>query len=181
MGMDKKCPVCQTIESGTGFKIYEDDKIIAVLDENPVTDGHIIVMPKEHYPIIEQAPDFVVEQVFRVVNKVSVAAFEVFGAHGTNILVDNGIAAGQELAHFMVNVIPRKQNDGLDFVWQPRQLSEEEMATIELNLKEQTESIGEFQQEKKTEVIDKDKEEEDVIREEDEEENYMLKQLRRLA
>jgi len=122
------CKHCDEVKNGN--KIFEDDKVVAVLDPNPVSLGHVIVMPKDHFPIIEQVPDYIVSHVFEIVNKISIHLFEALKLQGTNILVSNGIPAGQEQPHFAVNIIPRKQNDGIDFQWEPKQLSEEEMSTV---------------------------------------------------
>ena len=132
------CIVCQVIENKIpSKKIYEDDLVMAVLDFNGANPGHCFVMPKNHYPIIEQVPDKEIEKLFQVSNKLSVAIFESLGAKGTSIFIANGIPAGQTVAHFLINVIPRKDNDGINLQWQPKQLSEEEMSTVELKLKEQ--------------------------------------------
>jgi hypothetical protein len=66
------------------------------------------------------------------------------GAHGTNIFITNGVSAGQTIAHFAINVIPRKEGDNINLQWKPKQLSEEEMSTVELKIKENTRNIGSF-------------------------------------
>ncbi|MFC1752344.1 HIT family protein [Thermoproteota archaeon] len=174
--MKKDCPYCQIIWDKEKKKIYEDDKVVAVLEQKPSSQGHVLVMPKEHYPIIEQVPDFLVSHVFAIANKISVALFESLNAQGTNIIVNNGIAAGQESAHFLINVIARREGDGLDFQWQPKQLSEEEMSTIELQIKEQTKSIGEFEGEK-AKPIEMDGKAKKISGDED---NYMWKRFMKM-
>ncbi|GEM_PF-499414 len=145
----QECHLCETIAGKRkGWKVYEDKKIVALLSEIPASAGHVIIMPKEHYPILESVPDYVVAHAFNVANKISVALFEALGAQGTNIIVNNGTAAGQEFAHLMIHVIARRQNDGMNFQWQPRQLTEEQMSTVELTIKEQTKNIGAFEKEK---------------------------------
>ncbi len=174
--MNKDCAFCQKIMSRETEKLYEDDKVVAVMDERPAAPGHVLVIPKEHYPILEQVPDYIVSHTFMIANKISVALFESMSMQGTNIIVNNGIAAGQESAHFMIHVIARKENDGLDFQWKPRQLEEEEMSTIELQLKEQTKSIGDFQREKDTPIEIEDKKKKIAT----DEENYLYKRFRKI-
>lgn len=169
------CEVCNLIQTGAK-KIYEDEKIIAILHTRPSSAGHILVMPKEHYPILEQVPDYIITHLFSMVNKISMVVFEVLKPHGTNIIITNGVAAGQRYNHFMINIIPRTQNDGLDFQWQPKQLTEEEMSTVELNVKEQAKNIGGFEKEP-AKPVEVDKKAETIP---EEEENYLLKQLRRI-
>ena len=90
----------------------------------------------------------------------STTLFERMQVNGTNVIAQNGIAAGQKIAHFAINVIPRTENDGLGFNWQPVELSEEELATVELQLKEESKSIGDFEKEEKKPIKVEDKQKE---------------------
>ena len=171
------CVVCQIIGGNIpSKKVYEDELVMAVLDVNGANAGHCFVMPKNHYPIIEQVPDIEIGRLFQASNKISSAIFESLGAQGTNIFVANGVPAGQTVAHFTINVIPRKDNDGINLQWQPKQLSEEEISTVELKLKEQTKNIGHFEKEEKKPRVQAPKH---VALSEDEEE-YFSRQMRRL-
>jgi histidine triad (HIT) family protein len=130
------CEYCDIIDrEKESANIYEDDKVVAFLSDQPATIGHIVVAPKKHSPIFEAIDDGIVEHLFKIVNKISIAVFEAIKCEGTNVIVQNGVEAGQEAPHFSVNIIPRKGDDGLLFEWAPKQLSEEEMATIELQLR----------------------------------------------
>ncbi len=171
------CLVCQIISNQIpSKKVYEDEMVMAVLDVNGANPGHCFVMPKNHYPIIEQVPDKEVGRLFQVSNKISTAIFESLGAQGTNIFLANGGPAGQTVAHVTVNVIPRKENDGINLQWQPKQLSEEEMSTVELRMKDSAKNVGNFQKEEKKARVQAPK---PVVLSEDEEEQFS-RQLRRL-
>ena len=173
----ENCLVCQIVGNKIpSKKIYEDDFVMAVLDVNGANPGHCFVIPKSHYPIIEQVPDMEIGRLFQVSNKISTAIFDSLGAQGTNIFVANGIPAGQTVAHVTVNVIPRKENDGISLQWQPRQLSEEEMSTVELKLKEQAKNIGHFETEEKKAKMPAPK----LAQLSEEEEEYFSRQLERL-
>jgi len=128
--------VCETCEKQKTV-VYEDDKVVAYLHEKPAADGHIAVMPKEHCPIMEACPDELLEHVFNVANKISALTFEAFQVQGTNIIVHNGLPAGQKEPHFQVHVIPRRENDGLSLQWQPKQAKEEDLQRVEGLFKEQ--------------------------------------------
>ena len=176
--MTDTCVFCQAVKGKTKLeKIYEDDKIIGVLHPRPASKGHIIVFPKTHYNILEQFPDYEVGDLFKKINKISVAAFEGVKAQGTNIIIQNGVAAGQEIPHTSVHIIPRIENDGINFQWKPKQLTEEEMSTVELTLKKEAESIGGFQKEEKKEPIKLEKKPKKVL---SDEENYLIKKLQRI-
>ena len=173
----ENCIICQIVGGRIpSKKVYEDDLIMAVLDVNGANPGHCFVIPKNHYPIIEQVPDIEMGKMFQVSNKISTAIFETLGAQGTNIFAANGIPAGQTVAHFMVNVIPRKENDGINLQWQPKQLSEEEMSTVELKLKDSAKNVGNFQKEKEKTKIESPK----IQFLSDEEEEYFSRQIRRI-
>ncbi|MGB9748633.1 MAG: HIT family protein [Candidatus Woesearchaeota archaeon] len=216
-----ECPICEFLKSGKAKKIYEDELVVAFLNPNPAVPGHSLVVPKQHFVIIEQTPDFLVGKLFGVANTVSSALFRALNLQGTNILLNNGVSANQKIAHLAINVIPRTENDNLNFSWNPKQLNEEQMSTIELKIKEQAKNVGIFEKEEKKIIIDskrekieekskeaqkvtetsekhirktdrkkdkniegekecKDNNENEVKEEGFEEENYLLKQLRRI-
>jgi len=169
------CETCELIKKKKG-KLYEDEKIIALLAPTPAAVGHVWVLPKNHAAILEQVPDYIVGQVFSTANKLSMALFESLGAHGTNLLIQNGVSAGQKHNHLIVHIIPRRENDGIDFNWETKQLSEEEMSTVEIKIKDETKGIGFFETEPEKKVVIEQKEAEELGDEED----YLLKQLERL-
>ena len=139
----ESCLLCQIVANKVpSYKIYEDDLTLAVLDVNGANPGHCFVMPKNHYPIIEQVPDEELTNLFIIANRISSSIFEKLKMQGTNLFVANGIPAGQTVAHFMINIVPRKENDGISLDWKPKQLTEEEMSTVELKLKESIQDIG---------------------------------------
>ncbi len=173
----ESCLLCQIIEGKIpSKKVYEDDLILAVLDVNGANPGHCFVLPKNHYPILEQVPDPEIAKLFQVANKISLAIFENLGVQGTNIFAANGVPAGQTVAHFMLHVIPRIENDGVNLQWQPKQLTEEEMSTVELKIKEQTKNIGGFKAEETEKVV----KEPAAPSSDDDEEDYFGRQLNRV-
>jgi len=168
------CEICNIIKNKENI-IYEDKEIVAFLSKTPSVLGHVIVTTKQHYPIMENIPDYIVGLLFKVVNKIAIAIFETLKAEGTNIIINNGIEAGQKKPHFTVNIIPRRTNDNLNFQWKPKQLNEEEMSTIELKLKEGAKDIGAFEKEKK-EPVKIEKKVEKIS----EENSYLTRQLERI-
>src|SRR3989338_7092517 len=173
------CLVCQIVGNNIpSKKIYEDDFVLAVLDVNGANPGHCFVVPKNHYPILEQVPDEELAKAFAVSNKISSAIFETLKVHGTNIFIANGIPAGQTVAHFMINVIPRKENDGINLQWKPKQLTEEEMSTVELKLREQLKNVGvkKVQNERPAAAIKKAEQ----MHISDDKDDYFAKQIRKI-
>lgn len=132
--MNDDCDICKIIPNKEEFNlIYEDEICLAILHESPSNEGHVLVIPKKHYTIIEEVDDKDLEHIFLVANKISMSVFETLGAHGTNILINNGPNAGQTHSHFMINVIPRYENDEINFDWDMKQADQNELdQTLEL-------------------------------------------------
>jgi histidine triad (HIT) family protein len=108
----QQCIFCQIISGKVNSrKIYEDDSCIAILDINPANPGHALIMPKEHHSIMPLMPENEIEHLFLVAKRISMAQIRVLKADGTNMFIANGAAAGQKAPHFMIHLIPRKEND----------------------------------------------------------------------
>ncbi len=111
-----QCPFCKIVKGEIqSKKIYEDDKLLAILDINPASKGHVLVMPKEHYPIMPFIPADVFDHLFTKTKLLSKAVKEGLLLFGNTIYIANGYAAGQQSSHFMLHLIPREEMDGLDF------------------------------------------------------------------
>jgi histidine triad (HIT) family protein len=93
-------------------KVYEDEKCIAILDINPNNKGHTLVIPKEEYETILDCPKEVLHHLIDVVKMVSAKMEKALGCDGINISINNKPAAGQEIAHIHIHVIPRYNKDG---------------------------------------------------------------------
>jgi histidine triad (HIT) family protein len=133
------CPICDRIKNKSNM-LFEDDDVFAMLSDEPWSVGHIIVAPKKHFAIVEQVPENIMSKLFEVANKASMIAFEGLGAQGTNVLINNGIPAGQKVNHVVVHVIPRFENDGLELSWNPKQAGDDELNEIEAKFKKAPES-----------------------------------------
>ena len=127
----KQCIFCQIISGKVqSRKIYEDEKVIALLDINPANPGHILLLTKEHYSIMPQIPDDEISHVFMAAKSLSNSMLRSIDAQGTNIIVANGIAAGQRAQHFMAHIIPRKEKDGIEFVLPQKAMEQDEIEAI---------------------------------------------------
>ncbi|MDH7598838.1 MAG: HIT family protein [Sedimentisphaerales bacterium] len=112
------CIFCRIANGQIGAaKVFEDKDVVAFLDIAPVSDGHCLVVPKGHYPTLDQCPPEALARIGQVAVAVARAAIAVTGADGYNLLCNNGRAAGQVIAHAHVHVIPRRLNDGLFDKW----------------------------------------------------------------
>lgn len=132
----EQCIFCH-IASGkvAAKKVYEDDKVACVLDINPGNPGHVLIVPKEHYVIMPQIPEDVLQHIGMVAKGISHAQLRALKAQGTNIFVANGVTAGQRAQHFMMHVIPRMDGDQLTFALPERAMSEADLKKAQVILK----------------------------------------------
>ena len=127
----KQCIFCHIVAGRVASKkVYEDDKITAILDINPANLGHILLMPKEHYAIMPQIPDDIIGHLGMMSKALSAAVLRAFKAQGTTIFVANGVAAGQRAQHFMMHVIPRMENDGIGIELPQRKINDDKLNEI---------------------------------------------------
>lgn len=125
------CVFCGIAEGKVDAKkIYEDDSVVVILDINPASKGHAIVIPKKHYTVTGQMTDDEVAHLFNVANKLAGMLFHELKSTGTNFIVNNGAGAGQRIPHVAVYVIPRYEDDGLNFAWEPKEADEKELDEI---------------------------------------------------
>jgi histidine triad (HIT) family protein len=168
------CIVCQQLASKIGV-IYDDNEVTAMLTPTPAAPGQIIVSPKEHLLILEQVPDWIIAKMFKVANKISIALFESGIAQGTNLIIPNGDAAGQSIAHTSLHIVPRMGDDDLELHWQPTQIGQEQLNDAEQKISSNVGS-GTFitEKPKSSEPVD------DTPEEISDEENELIKSLRRI-
>ena len=93
-------------------KLYEDNLCFVIMDINPVKKGHSLVIAREPYPNIASCPDEVLMHMLLVAKKVEAKQREVLGNQGSNIIINNDPASGQEVPHIHIHVIPRFDGDG---------------------------------------------------------------------
>lgn len=176
----QNCPFCMIINGKIpSKKIYEDDVCMAILDINPANPGHVLVIPKEHFQIMPQVPDETLSRMTLVAKQISTIIFEQLGVQGTNVLIQNGPAADQRAPHFIIHVIPRVENDGMQFLWNPKKVEEAEMNQIFEKLTSKEIKVPDLhQQEAPKEPVDLDKEKEETkeeIKEDSDESSFLEK------
>jgi histidine triad (HIT) family protein len=94
-------------------EIYRDEEVVAFLDIQPVNPGHVLIIPVEHYPFLEDLNPDVGAKLFKIGQKIAraIRKSEV-RSEGINFLLADGEEAGQEVWHTHLHVFPRYKNDG---------------------------------------------------------------------
>ena len=110
----KNCIFCKIIAGEIpSKKVYEDEAFFAILDINPVTKGHVLLLPKEHVQVMPQMNPELTGKLAIATQKISKKLIASTGCKGTTVFIANGAVAGQKAPHFLAHIIPRKNNDDL--------------------------------------------------------------------
>lgn len=111
----KHCIFCDLINGAGEVSIcYEDSSAIAFMDIQPVNLGHVLVVPREHYESLSDIPPELAMHLFEVALRLSPVVRRLHGAEDMNLVVNSGAAAGQNVFHYHVHLIPRRSGDGFD-------------------------------------------------------------------
>ena len=96
--------------------IYSDDNFFVILDKFPASDGHCLIITKKHYENILDLPSSLGTELLSLAKKQGLRLIQEKKGEGFNLVNNNFKAAGQEIPHFHLHVVPRKQDDGMKFV-----------------------------------------------------------------
>ena len=110
------CVFCKIISGEySSHKIYEDEKVLAILDLSQATPGHTLVMPKNHLENIFELGDETAQHLFSVVKKICNHYKDTIpNLKGINLLNNNMERAGQTVMHYHMHILPRYSYDDLE-------------------------------------------------------------------
>ncbi len=109
------------------YKLYEDEYCFVILDINPVSKGHGLVISKEPYSDMSECPADVLSHLVVVASELDKRFREKLKCDATNVLINNGPASGQEIPHIHIHVIPRYKDDKVKFCFTHVAYAEGEM------------------------------------------------------
>jgi histidine triad (HIT) family protein len=113
-----ECVFCKICEGQLpSMKVYEDERTLAIMDINPLTSGHCLVLTKAHAATLWESNVADLQAAMATAQKVSKALREALKPDGLNVLQANGAAAFQSVFHFHLHLIPRWTKDGKGFDW----------------------------------------------------------------
>ena len=115
--MTTSCIFCKIVEgSAPASKVYEDDLCLAFMDIQPVNPGHLLVIPKAHFTDLTDLPAETGGHLFQVAQLIALSLPKTnVKNEGVDFFLANGAAAGQEVFHVHLHVIPRYAGDGFGF------------------------------------------------------------------
>lgn len=111
-------------------KVYEDEDVLVFLDIGPISDGHTLVIPKQHFERLDDCPAELLGRVFSHLGKIAGAVAGAMNSDGYNVLCNNGSAAGQVIEHLHFHIISRNAGDGVFDRWPSYKYPEGKTETI---------------------------------------------------
>lgn len=126
------CVFCKIINGEFPSRtLYETDKFKVILDIAPVTKGHALIMPKEHFENLYELPDEVAAEAMILAKSIAIELKDRLHADGMNIIQNNGEVADQTVPHYHLHVIPRYEHEVGIFNWGHKSPSVEELDAIQ--------------------------------------------------
>ncbi len=110
--------------------LYEDDDFRVILDIEPASKGHALILPKNHYANLYELEDEAAAKALVLAKKMITKLTPILGCEGYNIVQNNGPAAGQTVFHFHMHLIPRYSEDQVKIGWKMGKLTEEDKEEI---------------------------------------------------
>ena len=117
MNTDPDCVFCRIVAGELpAAMVAEDEVTIAFMDINPINEGHLLVIPREHHESIATIPGDVLSHMTLTAQWLTAALrASPVRTEGVNLYLADGAAAGQEVPHAHIHVIPRWRRDGFRF------------------------------------------------------------------
>lgn len=125
--MDEDCVFCRIVAGEEpAHVVYDGDGAMGFLDVNAAAEGHTLVVPRNHHRTLTDMDPAAAGRLFGAVTEVGEAIEAAFDPEGLSVFQSNGEAAGQDVFHVHVHVMPRWTDDGLGFAPSRRRLGTDE-------------------------------------------------------
>lgn len=110
--------------------LFENEEFRVILDLNPASKGHALILPKMHASDLFDLPDETAAKAMVLAKQIAQRLKEGLNAEGVNVVQNNGAAAGQTVFHFHMHLIPRYAGDTVNVTWKPGTLTDEDREEI---------------------------------------------------
>lgn len=132
---DSNCIFCKLANGEIPTNsIYEDEDFKVILDAEPATKGHALILPKEHFKDIHEVDVSVASKIFPLCKKIAAKMKAALECDGINIVQNNGVEAGQTVFHLHVHLIPRYEGHDKIITWTHESFTAEEIDKIKSEL-----------------------------------------------
>ncbi len=109
-----ECVFCHKEQIVTDF-VYEDELVMAFMDMDPINEGHVLIVPKQHVDTIVELSDEMLTVIMNVAKKIVIALTEIYGNEDYSIMQNGGKFCDFGHAHF--HVFPRYEGDGFGWTY----------------------------------------------------------------
>jgi histidine triad (HIT) family protein len=110
--VEESCIFCRIIGGEEMVSVvYEDNRAIAFLDVQPVSQGHTLVVSKEHFETLFDVPEDLLAHCMSVAKRIAPGMRRAVGAQAINVFSANGKAGGQDVLHFHMHLIPIREGE----------------------------------------------------------------------
>jgi histidine triad (HIT) family protein len=131
------CIFCKIVKGEIPcFKVFENDDVLAFADINPISRGHVLIIPKRHIENMWEATEEELVTVMRIAKKLVHAIKDALNPDGVAVLQLNGKAVNQVVMHYHFHLIPRSKEEG--------KLSMTEWELIPGNMEEIKQTVGQI-------------------------------------
>lgn len=128
---DENCIFCKLAAGQIPTKtLYENNDFRVILDLNPASKGHALIIPKEHFRNLYDLDEELAAKAMILAKRMVLKLTEILGCAGYNVVQNNEEAAGQTVFHFHMHLIPRYKGDGIGLGWKLGELSEKDVEEI---------------------------------------------------
>jgi len=140
-----ECIFCRIIANDLpSSRVYRDDLVTAFLDIQPVNPGHLLIVPNQHASALSDVPVPTVCRMTEVAQRlVGVLRATDNRCEAANLFLADGAAAGQEVDHVHLHVIPRFARDGFGLRFSPEYGTLPERAELDQLADSIREAMGE--------------------------------------
>lgn len=90
------------------YVVYEDDFVCCFLDHNPFNEGHVLILPKQHFYDVDELEENVAKSIMKASMIISKAVKKLFNPDGITVSQNGGVF--NELQHYHMHVVPRYKN-----------------------------------------------------------------------
>ena len=111
---ESRCVFCEIVKGTKDARVvYESDYVIGMIDPRQANPGHVLVIPKAHFPDIYALSEEAGSEIMKAMILLSRTVRKAFEPDGLSIWQSDGRGAHQEIPHVHFHIHPRKINDGL--------------------------------------------------------------------
>jgi len=124
---DEQCLFCMIAQNKIqSAKVLDDESCVAFLDIKPASKGHMQIIPKAHAPIFLDLDEPTRFKIFNIALNIGQTLIKKLGATGVSYIINEGVGAGQRVAHASIHAIPRYDKDEVSISWPDKQMNQEE-------------------------------------------------------